>query len=82
MDNSIYILHFSSILCRTEFCHILEEAGEMLGILESEAVGNYAYVIVGGSESLFGKTDNITRYEFLRCVIGLFFLSNRRNNRV
>lgn len=66
-------MEFVAEHCGAFSCDALEQAGEMLWILEAQVVGYDAYVVVGRGEPAFGLGDEVERYQFLGRVAGFAF---------
>lgn len=52
---------------------VLEQAGEVLRVLEAEFVGDLAYALVAGYEAVFGKGYEAVLDVLFGCFAGFFF---------
>ena len=68
-----YRLRLSPELLWRQAGLFLEQAGEILGVLEAEGVGYLADVVGGRNETVTGLGDNLLLDELLRTVARLGF---------
>ena len=63
----------TSVFHRCTAGEFLEQAAEMLGVLETELVGYLADSLVAAEHLVFGQTDDLVLDMFLGCLPGFLF---------